>query len=73
MGCEMKVKSVTFNWFYSEDSGEEFSSYTVGKTTVTKIEYHSPMGEGDRHYCDVYCEDGCVMRIFNLNSVEFEN
>ena len=72
MSCVKKVKSIIFDWFYSTENGEEYCSRTVGKLGVNKIEYHPAMGEGDRHFCDVYHEDGSVIRKFNLNSVEFE-
>ena len=45
-------------------------SFKVGYLSCTKIEYHNPMGNGDRHYCDVYFKRSKV-RIFNISSVEF--
>jgi len=66
-----KVKGCNFNWYYSAENGEEFSSYCVDNKDVTSIDYHEPMGHGDKHYCDVYLEDGTMERVFNLNSVAF--
>ena len=72
MGSDKKVKAIIFDWFYSTENGEQYCSSRVGKLGVSKIEYHPAMGDGDRHFCDVYYEEGSVIRKFNLNSVEFE-
>lgn len=51
--------------------------YAVGKkcfgSIVTKIGYHSPMGEGDQHYCDIYFDDCSVVRMFRPDFVTFES
>ena len=69
---ELKVKAILIDWFYSHENGEEYCSLRVGNLGVKGIEYHPCMAEGDKHYCDVYMEDGSVMRKFNVNSIEFE-
>jgi len=43
----------------------------VGFNNITKIEYHSPMGEGDKHFTDVYFENNGVIRFFDILSVVF--
>lgn len=67
-----RIKQINFNWFSSEEAGEEFSSYVVGCSGVIKIEQRYPAGEGDRHYCTVYFEDGSEEVIFNINQI-FKN
>lgn len=39
---------------------------------VTKIEYHSPGGDGDAHFCDVYFDNGKMKRLFRPDMVCFE-
>lgn len=70
-----KVKSITYNWFQEGNTangiGENYYSHTVGKNGVIDIIYHEPIGEGDKHFCDIHFENSYT-RVFNLNSVEFE-
>lgn len=37
--------------------------------SVEKIIYHTPMGEGDLHFVDVFYTDGEVIRFFNPSAV----
>ena len=37
-------------------------SYRVGREGITEIKYHTPKGEGDRHFIDVYYQDGTAIR-----------
>lgn len=70
----MKVKRVIYDWYFTNE-GEDCSSFEVGQKNVTSIEYHSPMGDGDRHFVDVNFDNGKTKyssRIFNLHSVVFE-
>jgi hypothetical protein len=60
------IKSVTYDWF----SPNEYKTYHVGGG-VEEILYHSPQGDGDRHYCDIHEKGGFVTRVFNLNKVHF--
>ncbi|MBQ6578980.1 MAG: hypothetical protein IJL91_14740 [Bacteroidales bacterium] len=43
----------------------------AGSEDASKIIYHEPRGEGDRHYVDVY-EDGSVRRIFDIKELYWE-
>lgn len=68
------IKSINYNWFTSNENGEEFTNRNVGseyygRLTVSKIEEHNPMGEGDRWFYDIYYSDGSVERVFNPNQV----
>ena len=38
---------------------------------IKEIKYHYPMGEGDKHYCDVYYTDGTIERLFEPNTITF--
>lgn len=67
-----KVESIIYDWFYSTDIGEQYTVVTVDKNEVKNIEYHIPIREGDKHYCDVFLNDGSIFRKFNLNSVNFK-
>lgn len=66
-----KVVSVKYNWFTSNEVGEEFQEHGLAPDTE-KIEYHEPAGPGDQHYCDIYMKDGSVKRVFNLNEINFD-
>ncbi len=75
----MKIESIIYNWFTSNENGEEFTMKKVGiqysRGICTKIEEHKPQGEGDRFYYDVYYQDGTresAERIFNINSVIYQ-
>ena len=37
--------------------------------SITSIEYHEPLGDGDRHYVDIYYSDGPIVSRFNIDSV----
>ena len=41
-----------------------------GGVSITKIEYHSPNGEGDAHYCDVIMSDGTMRRVFRPDNID---
>lgn len=63
------IKKICFNWFFTQEDGEEYDKYVVGLNCI-KIEEHLPVGEGDRLYYDIYLEDGTMLRTFNPNLVE---
>lgn len=74
----MKVKQVNFNWFFTPENGEEFSTVSCGQFATSlgvagnkciSIEQHTPAGEGDRFYYDAIFADGQRIRIFNPNQV----
>ena len=39
---------------------------------VVNIKYHTPLGEGDRHDCDIDMEDGKTYRLFQISRITFE-
>ena len=43
----------------------------VGEGNIEKIEYHSPQGEGDAHYCDIIYNTGITKRVFKPDTVTF--
>lgn len=67
----MKVKGVTMVYGCTNEALEE-EYYVVGDGSYgcESIEYHQPMGEGDRHYVDVVIKD-TVIRLFNPTKIEF--
>ena len=72
MGHEIRtITGVTFNWRFSTENGEEFSSFTVGIGGVTEIEEHSSLDEGDRWFYNIHFENGTMQRIFYPNQVFF--
>lgn len=44
----------------------------VGQRSITKMEYHYPMGEGDKHFIDVYFQNGTMERFFDVLTIQFE-
>ena len=72
---ESKVKSC-FRQMYPDGRSDHNVQYAVGDkvcgSLVTKIEYHAPLGEGDQHYCDIYYDDGDVVRMFRPDFITFE-
>ena len=56
------VLSVTFN---------NNQTLHVTADNVKDILYHSPSGDGDRHYVDIYLVNGNVSRDLNVKSVMF--
>lgn len=40
---------------------------------VEKIIYHTPMGNGDLHFVDVFYTDGQIRRIFNPDCVTWSD
>ena len=45
--------------------------YTVGFGNIEEIVYHTPCGEGDRHFVDIV-SCGEVVRVFNIEDVSWE-
>ena len=41
---------------------------TVGQNGVTEIVYHSPIGEGDKHFVDICCEKR-IYRCFGIDEI----
>ena len=62
-----------YNWYATNEYGEEFESISVEQGNVEKMEYHNPAGEGDKHYVDVYFKNGISKRYFNLNELQFRS
>ena len=66
---EYFIERIEINWGFSNECGIEYESFEVGKFGVKEILYHQPTGEGDRHYCDIFSDDGTQVRVFNLNKI----
>ena len=60
------VKAVVYG--IDENFAEVGKYLSCSRLMVNEIIYHTPKGEGDRHYCDVICE-GYKERIFSISSV----
>lgn len=43
----------------------------TGMHEITKIKYHEPRGEGDKHFVDVNFENGVTTRFFDVVSIQF--
>ena len=63
------IVRVDYNWFFSNENGEEFSSAKIGQNGVTEIRYYSPRHECECPYCEIDYENGYRERIFNINRV----
>lgn len=63
------IKKILFNWFFTQENGEEYNKYVVG-LNCSKIEEHLPLCEGDRLYYDIHLEDHTILRTFNPNLIE---
>jgi hypothetical protein len=64
-----KIKVLHYNWFYTVETGEEFSILTDSDADML---YHEARGQGDAHYVDATMADGSKERIFNLNKILFK-
>lgn len=70
----MFIKAFTNNWWTytsQEEYGENFLYLRHDMEHIVCIQYHTPDGDGDAHYCDVYFWNGENKRYFNLNEIEF--
>ena len=38
----------------------------VGRDHVKDMGYHAPIGDGDKHFIDVYYDDGSAERFFDI-------
>ena len=66
----MKIEQIKYNWFYSNENGEECNVYRVSTNDdIISIKEHTAQGEGDKFYYDVVFKDEHIERIFNINSV----
>ena len=69
----MIVKKIIYDWWYTNEGGEEYGVAEVGKEDVIKIEEHESKGIGDKLYYDIFFNTGKKIRIFNVSSVEYDN
>lgn len=63
-----KVLSVT-----KDDVFFEVGQIIFDSIFITSIEYHEPLGDGDRHYADIYYSDDTIVRHFNIDSVYWKS
>jgi len=64
-----EVVKVVYNWCADPKHGETYDTATLGVDGVILINY---INGNDRHYCDIWIEDGSggrMERVFNLNKV----
>lgn len=38
----------------------------IGQNNIKDMRYHTPIGDGDKHFIDVYYSDGSVKRFFDI-------
>ena len=66
----IEVTEIIFDWFYTDESGEDFTIWKVGDMVfndkIVKILHRT--GE-DQHYCEVMFENGAMQTVYNLNRV----
>lgn len=60
------IETIRFNWFYTNDSGEEYKEYTVGSDGVVSITEESY--DIDRYFTVTF-EDGHMEEVYNINLV----
>lgn len=71
----MEIKKLHYNWFYSNECGEEYDIAEVGSVCartqhlVVEIKEHRAQGDGDKWYYDVIYCNGSEMRVYNPNLV----
>ncbi len=63
------IRSVKWNWFFSQRLGEEFSEVSLASEYIEEIRYYDKTHNS--HYCDILYSDGTKKRIFNLNEIIF--
>ena len=49
------------------------NKFKPGSNGVKEIMYHTPMGEGDAHFVDIFYENGEVYRYFNPGYVSWKD
>ena len=52
-----------------EFSGNPVTACKIGENGVENIIYHTPYGEGDKHFVDIVLSDGTCIRRFNINAI----
>lgn len=64
---------VRYNWFYTNQEGEEFQEFEVGKNNCTKIEFHCPrFGQSiGKSFIEAFFKDGTKSRIYNFSEIHF--
>lgn len=64
----MEITSIiTSDTTYTDSYKYEVNPKGIDK--IQEIRYHTPMGEGDRHYCDIVFTNGEESRIFNIDQI----
>lgn len=57
--------------YFTHNENDEIVSVYVGYGDIKEIRYHYPLGDGDKHFCDVYDDKGLAWREFDIISVTF--
>ena len=57
---------------YKEFIYEDFEHINLWLKGVVNIEYHTPSGEGDAHYVDVFMDSGVARRVFKPDEIIFD-
>jgi hypothetical protein len=65
------VAMVVVRLRYTKDGEELCDVYSSGVGNVKEIEYHEPKGNGDKHYVDIYFNDGQIIREFDISFMNF--
>ena len=74
-GDEMaKIECIVFSGNRNVDCAVlDGHKFEPGSNDVKEIVYHTPMGEGDAHFVDIFYENGEVHRYFNPNHVSWKD
>ena len=56
---------------YFKNVPDDLKPYLSLGNNIKDIRYHTPAGEGDAHYVDVYFSDGTANREFNIDHIRF--
>ena len=62
---------VTEITFYDEDDNMGVGCWKLENQNIEKMLYHPPIGDGDKHFVDVYFNNGECYRIFEPIKIKF--
>jgi len=66
------ITGINYNWYHTNEHGEEFDYANIGEHGVNFIKEHIPKGEGDKWFYNVFYDDGHIERVFNINKVFYK-
>ena len=66
----MNISKIEYNWYYTNENGEDYFTHDLGKRGVTDIKIINI--PDIPYHAEVYFENGSIQKIFNINKLYYK-